>query len=512
MAFISVFNDVLGPVMRGPSSSHTAGSYRIGKIAGMLFGTKPESVTFTFDPEGSYCKTYKQQGVDLGFTAGLLGMDITDSTFKSSLETGRKSGLNFEFNIEPIKDAGHPNTVMILMKSENKNEMSLKAKSTGGGSIVIEEVNGHLVNYDGKKFLYIVENCNNPERCKDDLGDMFPDAEIEIQLIHEKSTMIVQSGFELDREQIYRSEEDMKKEISLSRPVFYLQKGIKLFESSEEMIRFAVDKKITAGQAAIKYESDLLCMNETEVMDEMMRRFSIMKDSVYFGLDDKNADMKLLNPTARRVLHSEAAGKTAIGGIHTRAASMAMAAMHTSNSMGVVCAAPTGGAAGVIPGVMTALSEDLHLTNDQIVKGLFAASAVGLAVAERATFAAEVAGCQVEIGAAGAMAAAAVVEIAGGSAEQAMDAAAISFQNTMGSVCDLVQGICELPCHTRNAAAASSAFVCADLILGGYENPVSLDETIDAVYKVGKMLPRELRCTALGGLAATPSARKLKKK
>ena len=127
-------------------------------------------------------------------------------------------------------------------------------------------------------------------------------------------------------------------------------------------------------------------------------------------------------------------------------------------------------------------------------------------VAMRATFAAEIAGCQVEIGAAGAMGAAAVVEAAGGSARQAADAAAIALQNTMGSICDPVQGIVEIPCHTRNAAAASGAFVCADLILGGYTNPISLDETVDAVYAVGKMLPRELKCTALGGLSVTPSA------
>lgn len=148
----------------------------------------------------------------------------------------------------------------------------------------------------------------------------------------------------------------------------------------------------------------------------------------------------------------------------------------------------------------------------QIALALFAASAIGLIVARRATFAAEIAGCQVEIGTAGAMAAAAVIESVGGNAAQACDSAAIAFQNTMGSVCDLVQGICEIPCHTRNAVAASSAFVCADLILGGYINPIPLDETIDAVFSVGKMLPSELRCTALGGLAMTPSGQKLAKR
>jgi L-serine dehydratase len=189
-----------------------------------------------------------------------------------------------------------------------------------------------------------------------------------------------------------------------------------------------------------------------------------------------------------------------------------LAALHVSNSMGIVCAAPTGGSAGVLPGVMVTLAEEKGLTGERAALALLASGAVGLVVAARATFAAEVAGCQVEIGAAGAMGAAAVVEAAGGSAAQAADAAAISLQNTMGSVCDLVQGMCEIPCHTRNAVAASNAFVCADLVLGGYANPVPLDETVDASFASGRMLPPELRCTAKGGLAMAPSALVLKNK
>ncbi len=159
--------------------------------------------------------------------------------------------------------------------------------------------------------------------------------------------------------------------------------------------------------------------------------------------------------------------------------------------------------------MVVSLLEEQGKTEEEAVLGLLAASAVGVIVAARATFAAETAGCQVEIGAAGAMAAAMVVEMSGGNACQAANAAAISFQNTMGSVCDLVQGMCEIPCHTRNAAAASGAFVCADLILGGYDNPVPLDETIDAVLSSGRMLPPELRVTSKGGLALAPSAKAL---
>jgi L-serine dehydratase len=186
-----------------------------------------------------------------------------------------------------------------------------------------------------------------------------------------------------------------------------------------------------------------------------------------------------------------------------------MAVMHVASGMGIVCAAPTGGSAGTLAGVVATLTEELGLDRAGAALALFAASAIGVILATRATFAAEVAGCQVEIGAAGAMAAAAVAEARGGTPQQAADAAAVALQNTMGSVCDPVQGMVEIPCHTRNAVAASSAFVCADLVMGGYSNPIPLDETIDAAYAVGRMLPHELRCTALGGLAVTPSALRL---
>jgi L-serine dehydratase len=240
-------------------------------------------------------------------------------------------------------------------------------------------------------------------------------------------------------------------------------------------------------------------------MAEMIKRYKIMKSSIDKGFQNKNIKMQLLRPSARSLMQKECKGQLAIGGLHTRAAARALAVMHVSNSMGVVCAAPTGGSAGVIPAVIESLIEEKSLSSVQAAMALFAAGAIGLIIAKRATFAAEVAGCQVEIGAAAAMAAAATIEAAGGKPSQATNAAAISLQNTMGSICDPVQGMCEIPCHTRNAVAASNAFVCADLILGGYENPIPLDETIDAALSVGKMLPSELRCTAKGGLAMCPS-------
>lgn len=291
--------------------------------------------------------------------------------------------------------------------------------------------------------------------------------------------------------------------------MFHVRKGSPLFLSAEEMVRISNRKHRSLGETALAYEARLLGLSEEEVLAEVLRRYAIMKASVRRGLRGRTISMGLLRPSAGRIFRAGESGKTAAGGIHLRAAAGAMAVMHVANSRGIVCAAPTGGSSGVLPGVVVALAGDGKPGDRKIALMLLAASAVGLIIARRATFAAEVAGCQVEIGAAGAMAAAAVIESAGGSARMAADAAAVALQNTMGSVCDLVQGMCEIPCHTRNAAAAASAFVCADLVLGGYGNPIPLDETIDAAFASGRMLPAELRCTARGGIAMAPSARAL---
>ncbi|MCP5086357.1 MAG: serine dehydratase, partial [Rhodobacteraceae bacterium] len=291
-----------------------------------------------------------------------------------------------------------------------------------------------------------------------------------------------------------------------TEPVYFVPKGELLFESAQEMVDLARRHGWSLGETVLNYEAALLGFSKKGALTEMVRRLDVMRKSAASGFSVDTLQLRLLNPSAHNISLREQKKTLAIGGIHTQAASCAMAVMHTTCSQGVICAAPTGGASGTVPGVVLTLMESYHLSEKQAALLLFAAAGIGLITAIRATFSAEVAGCQVEIGVAGAMAAAAVVEFAEGTADQAANAAAIALQNTMGSVCDHVQSMCEIPCHTRNAVAASSAFTCADLVLGGYENPINLDESIDASYACGRMLPEALRCTAGGGLSKTPSA------
>jgi L-serine dehydratase len=511
---VSIFNEVMGPIMRGPSSSHTAASQHIGSLIRDLLDDEPHSVKITFAKGGSYAEVYHQQGSDLGFATGLMGRQITNEGFFRALEEARESGLSIEFDIAVVEEDDHPNAIEIHGASRSGKTVRVTARSVGGGAVELRRFNGWQVNLTGDAYDHIVE----AERAvaKNVVEALTDDGEItgEPVLIERGNDALVtvKRLRPLESVDLERLETAVGvRGIWKTRPIMFPKPGAPLFKSGEEMIKFTIDRACSLGEAALSYEARLLHIAEREAIEEMWRRYEIMHRAVECGLNNEIRGMQLLEPSAREIFKREEEGLLPIGGLHTKAAARAMAAMHVNSSMGVVCAAPTGGAAGTIPGVIVTLVEEKKLSKDQAVLALFAASAVGLILANRGTFAAEVAGCQVEIGAAGAMASAAVLEALGGSAQQALDAAAISFQNTMGSVCDLVQGIVEIPCHTRNAVAASSAFVCADLILGGYRNPVPIDETIDAVMQVGRMLPRELRCTARGGLATTPSAMALKR-
>lgn len=502
--------------MRGPSSSHTAASYRLGYISRLLLGEEPVSARIVFDPNGSYARVFREQNADLAFAAGLLGWEITDPRFFQALHFAASHGYKFEFVVEPIEGSNHPNFVQLELASASGQKLLMKAKSVGGGAIEIVELNGWPVLLSGDFYEMLVEAPADAELTLRNILDRDYNLRAKFEVIKSEK----KAGKILVRAACLRplSADDRKKlkeieDISFWEcgPVSFAVSGKSLFTSAEKIVTIASTGGVSLGKVALAYESQLLGLSEADVLSEINRRLDIMLTSVQEGLKAESLNMQLLEPTAGLIFQAEKEGRLT-GGRLSRAAIRALAAEHVAASGGVVCAAPTGGSAGTIPGVISTLLEDMNISREKASLALLAAGAVGVVVANRATFAAEIAGCQVEIGAAGAMAAAAVVEACGGSARQACDAAAISFQNTMGLVCDLVQGICEIPCHTRNAVAAANAFICADLVLGGYRNPIPLDETIDAVLAVGKTMPAELRVTSLGGLAVCPSALALKKK
>jgi len=506
---VSILNHVLGPVMRGPSSSHTAGAFHIARMARGLLGGIPRRAILAFDPAGSYARTYAPQGADRAFAMGFLDRPLTDPSFFAALDDAARAGLDLCFEIRPLKNPVHPNSMEIELEAEGGRTLRLEARSIGGGDVEIASIDGWPVLFDGTAFEVLVESDGGSAGAVLSLlkaSGVLLD-EPAVQASGGRAAVVARRRSPLGQD-ARSSLAALRGQVTVreSPPVFFIQSGRALFADAAGMAGYADAHGVSLGRAALAYEAALLDLSPDAVLAEILNRYDIMAASVESGLRPDFEGLQLLRPSAGAVFRAEAEGRLATKSLHTRAAARAMAVMHVDAAMGVVCAAPTGGSAGVLPGTLVTLAEERNLAREEIALAFLAAGAIGIITAARATFAAEVAGCQVEIGAAGAMAAAAVVEAAGGTPLQACDAAAIAFQNSMGSVCDLVQGMVEIPCHTRNAAAAASAFVCADLVLGGYVNPVPLDETIDAVLAVGKMLPSELRCTSRGGLALAPSA------
>jgi len=515
----SIFNDVIGPLTRGPSSSHTAASYFIGAVVRDLFNEEINSIEITFDEEGSYGKVYKYQNSEYAFISGLLNIPMESSDFFRAKDISKEQKIPFKFQIGKISNPDHPNVVVIRLKSKNEMEIKVRAKSTGGGTFTIDRVNTWDVSIDGQNYDLLIEYPFAQE--KDILTFLKNESKnLNIHLFEPQGNDTHTKDAESHFLQIKLNEDvptswitylQSLSNVSIwkSNSIFFVMKGNQLFKSADELLQYSTLNKKTLGEAAVDYEMSLLNKSRIEILAEMEKRVNIMLDSVENGLKSKVEGMKILESTAFKISSASEKNMLLCNSPNTLAAIRAMASMEVASSGGFICAAPTGGSSGVIPAVLYTLHHEYNIEKSKLVECAFAAAGIGLIHAIRTTFAAEVAGCQVEIGIAGAMAAASVCEAAGSSCKGALDAAAISLQNTMGSVCDLVGGICEIPCHTRNAISASNAFVCCDLTVGGYINPISLDDSIDASDASGKMLPSELRCTALGGIAVTPSAKKI---
>ncbi len=213
----------------------------------------------------------------------------------------------------------------------------------------------------------------------------------------------------------------------------------------------------------------------------------------------------LIGGEARMVSNHARDGKSICGTMLSKAISYSLAVLETNASMGLIVAAPTAGSSGVLPGTLLAAKEALELTTDDLYKGLLNASAIGYLLMRNASVSGAEAGCQAEVGAASAMAASALVEMMGGTPEMCLEAATFALSNLLGLVCDPIAGLVESPCQSRNAIGVANAITSAELVLSGVTQPIPFDEMAEAMLRVGRSLPFELRETAMGGCAGTPT-------
>ncbi|MRG83349.1 L-serine ammonia-lyase, iron-sulfur-dependent, subunit alpha [Limosilactobacillus reuteri] len=287
-----------------------------------------------------------------------------------------------------------------------------------------------------------------------------------------------------------------------------------MYQSVKDLVRTAEIQQKALSELVIEAECHESGSNRKEVWQRMRANLLTMRAAIKQGENELGVRSKtgLTGGEAIKLKKYRAKGKTLSGDVMMAAVENAIATNEVNAAMGVICATPTAGSSGTLPGALFMLEQRLGLSEDQMIRFLFTAGGLGLIIANHAGIAGATGGCQEEVGSASAMAAAAAVEVAGGTPEQSSQALAIALSNLLGLVCDPIAGLVEIPCVKRNAIGAGNALIAADMALAGCTSMIPADECISALDKVGRSMPVDLRETGLGGLAGTPTGQAIKAK
>ena len=505
----SIFNDVIGPVMRGPSSSHCAASLRIARLCRDLMDENIKDILIEFDPNGSLATTHKSQGSDMGLFGGFLGWEAHDERLPESEKHLATAGINVNINIVDIGN-GHPNLYKITLQN-NKEKRKLTAISTGGGMIEVIAIDEVKVCMAGDYFETLIY-CNNPETIIAYLNASVEFDEIEFHK-GEISFIEIKSQAFLD-EAICKELQAMEgvlfiKQLQPVLPVM-ARKDLQVpFITCNEMMEYNAGKNKALWELAVDYEMARGNISANEVFEKMRGIIHIMGNGIESGLKGTKYHDRILGSQSPQFKEKMDAGKLIGGDTNNRIIMYVSAMMEVKSSMGVIVAAPTAGSCGALPGALFGTAHSLGLSEDVLVKAMLSAGLIGVFIAAHATFAAEVGGCMAETGSGGGMAAAAIVEMKGGTLQQSIAAASLALQNSLGIICDPIGNRVEAPCLGRNVMAATNAVSCANMALSNYEQLIPLDEVIETMKAVGDQIHHTLRCTNLGGLSITNAAKKI---
>ena len=514
MYYPSIFNDVIGPVMRGPSSSHCAAALRIGRIARELLGGQVDEVVLELTPTGSLATTHASQGSDMGLFGGLLGWDATDQRLINSAQAVCDAGIKIDIRIVDY-EAQHPNTYRLILRNK-KESHTLMAISTGGGMIEVLEIDGCAVSMAGDYYetlVYLETGGNGAARAiaqglqADDINllqsPVGPVVEIKAQQFPaDEVLMELLAGWQVS----------LIKHISPVLPVLS-RRGMQVpFITCTEMLEYNQDKGLSLWELAVDYECARGGFSREQVVANMIEIVEILERSIQQGVHGTVYNDRILGHQSGQFQAQLQSGQLLEGGMLNQMILNVTALMEVKSSMGVIVAAPTAGACAGLPGATIGAAHTLGLSTKETAHAMLAAGVIGMFITAHATFAAEVGGCQAETGSGAGMAAAALVTLAHGTTKQAINAASMALQNTLGMICDPVGNRVEVPCLGKNVMAASNALACANMALSNFDAVIPLDEVIETMDRVGKSLPSELRCTALGGLSITKTSKEIERR
>ena len=552
--------DIIGPIMVGPSSSHTAGALRIARMARRLLSAAPAHADITL--YGSFAHTGTGHGTDKALVAGLLGLEADDLRIRDSFFLAKGAGLEFAFTRATDAQAEaagveHPNTVDMRIVDADGERIDVRGVSVGGGAAAIRRIDGVDVDISGKRTSVVVSQ-RDERGVLAHIARCLSDAAVNIattRMYRTRRGAHAYTVMEVDGSVPARAKEEIEQDPRVMGvrviPADGPEGGMigdgaavdgrddaaaaggeqnggaaggmtdRQIEAAEERFArcdFTTGAELLAlcgregcsiAQAMAAREEALAALDGADAgTDEYLARvLDVMRASTEKPLREPEQSIGgLIGGEAHDSAAACARPDAVIDGIAADAMVRAMAVLETNACMGRIVATPTAGSSGVLPGVLFALQNGKGFDDATLRAGVLTASAVGYLAARNATVSGAEGGCQAEVGTAAAMAAAAAVEMAGGTPAAALDAASNALCALMGLVCDPVGGLVEIPCQKRNGSAAAVALTCAQIALAGVPNLVPFDETVAAMDAVGRTLPATLRETALGGIAAAPAA------
>lgn len=511
----SIFNDVIGPVMRGPSSSHTAASWRIATICLEMLQEPLKSAVIDFDRNGAWAPNYREQGTTLGIDGGLLGLDMTDNLMKKTEEVAAERGILISYKVDSFKTK-HVNTVRLNLEGITGKKVGALAASLGGGAFEIQELNGFEVSIRGDYYelLLLLDD-------EIDIFDAIKRALPELKSINKsinngKTLINVKLSDQLSNDTLTMLKEKWSvTEVILLKPVLPIIAGNEQtvpYTTIDSLIEYSNEHHYDLGKLGLIYEQSQSGLSANEVNAIMVNHVNIINKSIETGLQGTVYKDRILPQQSHLIDKAAKAGKILKNSIVNEIIKNVSAIMESKSAMEVVVANPTAGSCGAVGGVLKAVADELNASEDELIQAYFAAGLVGVYFANGPGFSAEEHGCQVECGASAGMAAAGIVQLFGGTAKQAIDAASMAIQNMIGLVCDPIADRVEAPCLGKNVSAAVNALSSATMVASGYNALIPLDEVISTVSSVSSQMPTCVKCTGKGGLAITKTACAIKAK
>ncbi len=516
----TIFNNVLAPITPGPSSSNTCGPVRIGLVCQQLLGEIPADVVVEYASNGAFPTTLYGMKSDIAFINGLFGREQNNVFFKDAYLEAQKMGMKVCFSEVNDLEVGGLETVRIRMKTQAGEKLTVVGESLGGGAFVIHYIDDCPVDIQGTDYELLIflkkESDKRIEIVKREILSQIGRINLCSYFIGKQYSLLnikapLRFPEELLDEIILREDVEKIRTILPIHPIVMDAFRKPPFETPTEMVDYCKKNICSPAQAAIEYEMAVSGWPKDKVREYGEKLIGIMRKSTDEGYQNKLSYDCVLSPAAT-TLKKKMNQEIISLGILDDAILNSLAIMEYSNASGKIVCVPTGGASGIVPGLLFSAAESINASNEKIYEALMCAGIIGIMMMVGGNeFSGGTHGCQVEIGCGIAMASAGLVQLMGGTAEDVCKAASMSIQCILGLICDPVGGFVQIPCIARNMAGVSIAAACAKAVYAGFDPVIPLEEMSYAMVRTGAAITNILGVGS-SGCCGTPTGRQLDEK